>query len=198
MKGVTSVVLAGGSSSRFGSNKALAAWDGKAMVESVVERLAYTFPANLVVVKEPRTFGFLNTPRVRVVQDLHEGTHSLGGLWSGLAHATSGHAFVCACDMPFIQPRLVTALWAASSGCDAVVPVWRGKPQPLCGIYSRHCQGVIGCLIKERRLKIQELFAILRTRFFPEEEVKAFDPEGLSFVDLDTRQEYERLQRGRP
>ncbi|MBI4371143.1 MAG: molybdenum cofactor guanylyltransferase [Elusimicrobia bacterium] len=198
MKGVTGVVLAGGESRRFGSNKALASWKGKTMVEGVVEILSGMFPSNLVVVKNPESFPFWNKTNVRVVKDMTTESHSLGGIWSGLSHAATEHVFVCACDMPFLRPKLVKNLWDAGRGYDAVIPVWREKPQPLCGIYSKKCRGVIECLIKDQRLKIQELFDIVRTRFYLEAEVKSADPAGLSFVDLDTRQEYERARRKKP
>lgn len=198
MKEITGVVLAGGESRRFGSDKALAAWNGKTMVESVVEIISGMFPSNLVVVKKPESFQFWGKTNVRVVKDMISEPHSMGGIWSGLSHAETEHVFVCACDMPFLQPKLVKDLWDAGRGYDAVIPVWREKPQPLCGIYSKKCRGVMECLIKDQRLKIQELFSIVRTRFYLEPEVRSADPTGLSFVDLDTRHEYERARREQP
>ena len=198
LKEITGVVLAGCESRRFGSNKALALWNGKTMVESVVEILSGMFPSNLVVVKKPELFQFWDKTNVRVVKDMIAESHSLGGIWSGLSNAETKHVFVCACDMPFLQPKLVKDLWNASQDYDAVIPVWREKPQPLCAIYSKKCRGVMECRIKDQRLKIQELFGILRARFYLEPEVKSADPSGLSFVDLDTKQEYERARREKP
>lgn len=191
MKEITGVVLAGGESRRFGSDKALAPWNGKTLVESVVAIVAGIFQSNLVVVKKPEAFRFWDETNVRVVQDMISEPHSLGGIWSGLCRAETEHVFVCACDMPFLRPKLVKALCEASRGYDAVIPVWREKPQPLCGIYSRKCRGSMECLIQRRRLKIQELFSVVRTRFYLEPEIQSADPTGLSFVDLDTRREYE-------
>lgn len=192
---ITGVVLAGGESRRFGSDKALAPWKGKTMVESVVAIVSEMFASNLVVAKRPQSLPLWDRPDVRVVADMILEPHSLGGLWSGLSHARTEHAFVCACDMPFLRPRLVEALWETNAGYDAVIPVWRGRPQPLCGIYSTRCRGVLECMIEDRRLRIQELFGIVRTRFYLETEVRAADPEGLSFVDLDTRRQYEWAKR---
>lgn len=191
IKEATGVVLAGGESRRFGSNKALVPWNGKTLVESVVDILAGIFDANLILVKEPEAFKFLRKPNIRVVADVLAERHSLGGIWSALSRAETEHVFVCACDMPFLQPSLLEALWQASPGYDAVIPLWNDIPQPLCGIYSKNCQPAIAGLIKERRFKIQELFGLVRTRLYKEDEVKVFDPLGRSFVDLDTRRQYE-------
>lgn len=196
IEGATGVVLAGGESRRFGSNKALAPWKGKTMVETVSDILAGLFERTLIVAKEPERFESLRKPGLRVVADILAEPHSLGGIWSALSQAETRHIFVCACDMPFLQPALVEALWKASPGCDAVIPMWKGIPQPLCAVYSKECLSAMAGLIEARRFKIQDLFGLVRTRSFQEEEVKAFDPHGRSFSDLDTRQEYDAASGG--
>ena len=191
IKQATGIILAGGASSRFGSNKALACWKGEEkLVERVCGVMQSLFAQNVVVVKDIPRFSFLEKLGVVLSQDLFAETHSLGGLCSGLDCAPTERAFVCGCDMPHLQPALVRALWEASAGYDAVVPVWQGRLQPLCGVYSKSCLGVLRSMARERRFKIQELFGIVRTRFFQEEEVRAHDARGLSFCDVDTQEDF--------
>lgn len=187
----TGIILAGGESSRFGSNKALALWNGgEKLVERVCSLMSSLFARNLVLVKDPARFSFLQSPGFGVVGDLFPEAHSLGGLCSGLHHAPTDMVFVCGCDMPHLQPGLVRAMWEARTGYDAVVPVWQGRLQPMCGFYSKSCLGVLRIMARENRLKIQELFGIVRTRFFQEREVRAFDAQGLSFCDVDTPEDF--------
>jgi len=189
---MTGVVLAGGRSSRFGDDKALAPWRGKTLVEHVVEILKPVFPAVLVVVKDRRRFRFLEGGKVRVVTDRYRERHALGGICTGLMRAATPRVFVAACDMPFISPRVIGTLARRVKGYDAVVPVFGGMPQPLCAIYSRECLGAIRRMIAEKNLRIRDLFLRVRTRFVPESVMKRADPRGLSFLDLDTKKDYHR------
>lgn len=191
---LTGVILAGGKSSRFGSNKALADWNGTAMVSAVVDSLLRIVPRALVVVKEMEALAFLRRDRVEVIPDLYREGHPLGGLGTALEKMETGHAFVCACDMPLMSIGLIEGMWAARADYDAVVPVWGGLRQPLCGIYSKACSGVIRASIGEGALEISRLFDVLKTRFFLEEEIRALDRDGLSFMDIDTREDFERAR----
>ncbi|MCM2304545.1 MAG: molybdenum cofactor guanylyltransferase [Elusimicrobia bacterium] len=191
---MTGVVLAGGRSSRFGTNKALADWKGAPLVQSVVDSLLKVMPKVLVVTKNASELAFLKTARVTVVEDLCADGHPMGGIFTALSGLETRHAFVAACDMPFVRPELIKALWHSRADYDAVIPVWRDKRQPLCGVYSRGCVGMIRASIAEDSLGIKHLFDLLRTRFMLEKEVAGVDPQGLSFMDIDTREDYERAK----
>ena len=194
---LTGVVLAGGKSRRFGSNKALADWNGTTLVEAAAKSLLRVLPEVLVVTKDKESLGFMESGNVKIVEDLFREDHPLGGLYTGLQRIKTKYAFVCACDMPFVQLKLIEALWEAGRNADydAVIPVWQGKRQTLSGLYSRVCSGMIRSSIDRGTLGITALCDRLRTRFYLEEEIKSEDPEGLSFLDIDTREDYERVHR---
>lgn len=191
---MTGVVLAGGRSSRFGANKALADWKGTPLVQAVVNSLLEVLPEVLVVTKNAAELAFLRSERVRVIEDLCADGHPMGGLFTALHGLRTQHAFVAACDMPFVEPRLIEAMWHSRADYDAVIPVWREKRQPLCGVYSRGCVGLVRASIDQDLLGISRLFDTLRTRFMLEKEVAGVDPQGLSFMDIDTREDYERAK----
>jgi FdhD protein len=194
MKDTTGAVLAGGLSSRFGSDKSAAPWRGATLVETVADVLSGVFDATLIVVKDPAPFQHLERPGRRVVCDVRPEAHSLGGVRSALAHAVTERVFVCACDMPFLNAALVRGLAELGQGFHAVVPVWDGRLQPLCAIYARACAPAIDRLLLKERARVQDLFDLVRTRVVTEAEIRALDPEGRSFLDLDTRAEYERAR----
>lgn len=195
IEGLTGVVLAGGKSRRFGSNKALADWGCATLLETVVSSLSAVVPKVLVVTKEKGPFAYLERGGVRVIEDLFRQDHPLGGLYTGLQGLKTRHAFVCACDMPLIEPKLIEALWEARADYDAVIPLWQGKRQTLCGIYSKDCAGMIRAAIDHDALGIHKLFDSLKTRFFLEEETKRADPQGRSFMDIDTAEDYARVKK---
>ena len=194
ISGMTGIVLAGGRSSRFGTNKALADWRGMTLIESVVNSLLKVLPSVMVVTKNESELAFLKNDRVSVIEDLCRDGHPMGGLFTALRDLKTGHAFVAACDMPFVRPELIEALWRSRADYDAVIPVWKDVRQPLCGVYARGCVGMIRSAIDEGSLGITRLFDVLRTRFMLESEVLGVDPRGLSFMDIDTREDYERAK----
>jgi molybdopterin-guanine dinucleotide biosynthesis protein A len=191
---MTGVVLAGGRSSRFGANKALADWRGTTLIESVVNSLLKVLPSVIVVTKNASELAFLKSERVSVIEDLCRDGHPMGGLFTALRSLKTGHAFVAACDMPFVRPELIEALWLSRADYDAVIPVWKDVRQPLCGVYARGCVGMIRSSIDADALGIARLFDVLRTRFMLESEVLGVDPQGISFMDIDTREDYERAK----
>jgi molybdopterin-guanine dinucleotide biosynthesis protein A len=189
IESVTGVVLAGGRSSRFGSNKAVAPWAGGTLAGAGVARLAGVFADVLIVGKDPSVaeglFG-----RARFVRDEGDRSHPLVGILAALRESAHRRVFVTACDMPLLEPRLVRRLCDASPGYAAAAAVWGGRPQPLCAVYSRDCVGVMRLLLEEER-PVREIFEIVPTRFLTGTEVVAEDPEGRTFVDIDTPRDYE-------
>ncbi|MEK7388558.1 MAG: molybdenum cofactor guanylyltransferase [Elusimicrobiota bacterium] len=190
----TGVILAGGRSTRFGSNKALAPWRSTTLIETTLNTLLQVLPRAMIVTKDVETLSFLRSARTTLVRDIVDGHRPLAGLHTALEGLTTTHAFVCACDMPLIQTRLIEALWNARENFDAVIPVWRGARQPLFGLYSKSCAEPVRRAIAAGEHGIYQLFDSLHTRVFLEEESLAVDPRGLSFHDVDTRADYEALQ----
>jgi len=195
LENVTGIVLAGGKSRRFGHNKALIPWKGSTLIETVLDLLSGIFARTLVMVKRPEEFHFLDRPGVDVRKDLFRESHPLGGILSGLTCAETDYTFVCACDMPCIKPELVEALRRAGDGYDVTVPVWKGRPQPLFGIYSRRCMEPIEAMIEKRNFTVFELYDDVRTHYIDEDEIRSIDPRGLSFIDVDTVDDYQAVQR---
>jgi len=192
IRGITGIVLAGGRSRRFGTDKALAAWGDGTMVERILSIHASVFPAVVVVTRRPSRFAFLRRPGVRVVADRLCEPHALGGLLTGLGAIRTPFAFVSACDMPFLRPAVLRALARRRHGFDAVVPRFGGVLQPLCAVYARRCRGAIRRMIRSGRLRMTDLAGEVCTRVVRASEVRRTDPRGISFTDLDTRAAWRR------
>ncbi|MBI5208485.1 MAG: molybdenum cofactor guanylyltransferase [Elusimicrobia bacterium] len=193
---VTAVILAGGRSSRFGSDKSFALWEGRPVIAHLLDRLSPLFREVLVVAKEPSRFRGLLRPRERAVQDLSDRHHPLVGLATGLRHAGTRYSFFCACDMPLVRVELITALCAAAPGWDAVVPVWRGEPQPMAAVYSEGCLDVLAPASGSfpEGLAVKGFIDRIRPRFLDHDEVSRCDPDGASFEDIDTLEDYRRVR----
>lgn len=189
---LSGIILAGGRSRRFGENKALASWQNGTLLEAVVSSIRPLTSEVLIVSKDARAYASLSGGRVRVVEDEDDDFHALGGISTGLSCIRTPWAFVCACDMPFIRPALIESLWAMRAGHQAVIPIFNGFKQPLCALYSRGLLELLRGMRVRGHLRLRSLTELSVVRLLGEIEVRAVDPDGISFVDIDTPQDMSR------
>ena len=188
---LSGVILAGGKSRRMGRDKSHLILGG----ETLVARAARTLSAlsdDVVVVAntlEPR-----GNLAARLTGDVIAGGGALSGIHAGLAAARHEFALVVACDMPFLNLALLRHMASLAPGHDAVVPHWQGESEPLHAIYSRQCITVIEPVLRRGGGRIVELYATIRVRYLEMEEIARFDPEGLSFFNINSPDDWERAQ----
>jgi molybdenum cofactor guanylyltransferase len=189
----TAVVLAGGKSSRMGTPKALLPFDGKPLVEHIVMRLRGLFAQVVLVAAPGQTLPPLP---VTLVRDEVEHQGPVGGLYYGLRAADSDVSFVTSCDAAFLNVDLISHLVSEVSDHDVVVPRWQDRDQPLHAVYRQSVLPVLAELLAEGRLRPVYLFDRVRTRRVSEEEIRRFDPDGASFFNMNTPEDYaEALRR---
>lgn len=183
---VTGVVLAGGRSSRMGTNKALLEVGGVRLIDGAVATLRAIFPEVLLIANDPEAYVSLGLP---VFPDLLPGKGPLGGLYTAVSAAHHPWAFCLACDMPFANPTLIRYLASLAEEFDVVVPRTPEGVQPLHALYGKTCLPAMRRHLDEDRLKIDRLYDGLRVRYVEEDEMRPHDPELLSFWNLNTRGE---------
>lgn len=191
--GVTGVVLAGGASSRMGTNKALLPAGGGRLIETVYLRLAGLFAEVLVIANEPQLYPFIPC---RKVADRHPGFGPLAGVHAGLFSSSNPAVFVAACDMPYLNGALIRHLAGALAEYDAVVPCGPEGMEPLHGVYARRALPAMEEFIAQGERKILDLLDLLRVRLVSAEEVARFDPRFATFVNINTPEEYRRFLAG--
>ncbi|MBX3306462.1 MAG: molybdenum cofactor guanylyltransferase [Nitrospira sp.] len=137
----------------------------------------------------------LETP-VPVLRDLIPSCGSLGGMYTGLHQAATPYVFLSACDMPFIHADLIRYMVDAKAEVDIVLGYWNGRPQPTHAVYSRNCLSAVEALVRSGDLKLQKLLATpaLRVRLITEDEIRKIDPDGRSFLNVNTPSDLERAR----
>ena len=192
-EGVTGIVLAGGMSRRLGRDKALEPVGGEPLLRRVIGRLSEVSQETVVVVADAeRATGLLLPDSAGVVVDVYPGKGSLGGIFSGLSASGLDWGIVVACDMPFLNVDLLRHMLSLRKGCDAVVPVVDGRPEPTHAVYYRGCLSSIESRLQADDLKITRFFDEVRVRYVTQEEIAGFDPEYLSFFNVNTQEDLDR------
>jgi molybdopterin-guanine dinucleotide biosynthesis protein A len=188
---MTGMILAGGKNLRMGQNKAFLEVQGERIIDRIKRIFVDLFDEVLLVTNTPPDYLDLN---LRTVTDLYREQGALGGVFTGLFHASFSHAFVVACDMPFLQPALISYLAGMSPGYDIVIPRTEDGLQPLHAVYSRKCLPFMEDLLCRGRLKILDFFPRVKKREVPAEELIPFDPRMVSFLNLNTPEDLSRIQ----
>lgn len=184
-------VLAGGKSSRMGRNKALLDVGGKPIIQRVTEALTQAADRVAVISNAPEDYAFLGVP---IVEDRVAGIGPLGGLHAALIAARSEVCLVVACDLPLIRPELLRMLAAEVAGQDAAVPCTEEGCHPLCAAYARTGLPAAEAQIRDGNYRVLGFLRQVRTRWVGPEVWSRADPEGLSFVNVNTPDAYEKAR----
>jgi len=191
MDEIGAVILAGGKSNRMGKDKAFLLLGNKPLFEYVLKVCAHLFKDIMVITKDPDPF--LKYP-VRVERDIVD-AGALGGLYTGLSLALTPFVFCVACDMPFLREEFVKYLISLKNGYDAVVPMGPDGLHPLCAVYSKSCLNPIEKSIAEGNRRISSFFKEIKLRLVKAEEVRIFDPQFLSFFNINTPSDLRRAEK---
>ena len=168
----------------MGRDKAFLPFGGATLVEAVAARLREACADVLVVANNPDPYGALG---LRAVPDALPERRSLVGIYTGVLHA-GGPAFVCGCDMPFLCPALIRHMGALADSADAVIPRVRDY-EPLHAVYTPACLDAITRVLAAGG-RNADVLRDVKTVVLEADELRRFDPELRSLVNLNTPEEY--------
>jgi molybdopterin-guanine dinucleotide biosynthesis protein A len=183
-QGVSGVILAGGASRRMGRDKALLRLAGQPLIAVIAERLRRV--ADEVIIAADDTARYAPFAD-RCVPDVYPGVGTLGGIHAGLRAAAHQLAVIVACDMPFLNPDVlswfVEAAGGAHGGGDADLVVLKHDKgvEPLHAVYRKSCLPAIEATIGGRERCAFAFYDQIRVRYVHPAEIVALDP-ALSFL----------------
>lgn len=191
---VTAIILAGGKSRRLGKNKALETIGDISLIERTIERLKQLTGQILVVTSQEQP-DLPAAVKAEILVDIYPEKGPLGGLYTGLLASQSPYSLVVACDMPFLNQALLSYMMQCSANFEIVLPRLEGNVEPLHAIYSKDCLAHIECLLKLDMLSILHLFKQTKVRYIEADEINRFDPEHLSFFNVNTADDLEKARK---
>ena len=197
------IVLAGGKSTRLGRDKASEVLAGKSLLQHALDACDGLASRFVIVVAQHQRLPDLSTDTpVQIVEDAYPETGPLGAIYTGLitlrdtppataalTDESSDIALVVACDMPLLQPALLRELLRLASDRDAAVPIREGQPEPLCAVYSTACIESARLLLERGAYKVAGILDVIGARMVPESDWRHFDPDGLSFLNVNREED---------
>jgi len=118
----------------------------------------------------------------------------MGGIYTGLATSDSLHNLVVASDMPFLNEALLRYMIELSADFDLVVPRAGNLVEPLHAVYSKNCSDTMVHMIEQGNLSVYQLFRQIKVRYVETEEIDRFDPEHLSFFNINTKDDLKKAR----
>jgi molybdopterin-guanine dinucleotide biosynthesis protein A len=181
------VVLAGGASARMGTPKAMIELGGVTLGERAVRCLQAAGLEVAWVAKEGDPMPSLGTP---VWTESRSERHPLVGILEALDRAGGRAVLVCACDMPFVTPRLAAHI-AGLTG--TAVPEAGGRLHPLLARYDPAAAGALGVAL-EARAPLHEAVRQAGATIVPEAEIARFGDPGRLLFNVNTPADLARAE----
>lgn len=192
MSGFTVAIIAGGKSSRMGTDKSFVEIGGKPVIEHLIQRVTNLGQAEtLLITNRPDEYAHLNLP---MVGDVLPDKGSLGGIYTAIYYSQNPYTLTLACDMPFVSADLLKYMLSLRDGFDVVVPRVDQYPQGLHAVYGKACLDPIRQRLDADRLKVRGFYEAVHVRYIDEPEYQPFDPKGLSFFNINTPEELEQAR----
>lgn len=185
-------ILAGGASSRMGTDKSQLVIDQQTFTQRIAEML---FQVTGSVTLVGRALDDSTLPKV---PDVYPQWGALGGLHAALAACEREWAIVVACDLPFVTRELFLFLASLRLDHEAVVPVQPDeRPQPLAALYRVDpCLQRAEALIQAGRRRPLDLLEAVKTRWVAFDEIRNLDQAERFFVNINTPEDYYAAVRG--
>jgi molybdopterin-guanine dinucleotide biosynthesis protein A len=179
-------VLAGGKSTRMGTDKAFVEFDGRTLLARALE-VTRSVTSDVRIVGNAAKFGAF----APAVEDVFRGCGPLGGIHAALRASSAKLNLILAVDVPFVPEALLRFLIERARGSDAIatVPQAEGGWQPLCAVYQQEFAAAAEKALEAGRYKIDALFDVVQTQRVGEEELMASGFSCGMFRNLNTPEE---------
>lgn len=158
---MTGIILAGGKSSRMGKDKCFVKYRENFLIQSTIDAFLPLIETILISANNAKfnDFGYV------IVNDEFQDCGPIGGIFSTLKKSPSDINIIAPCDMPFITTDLFRFLLDNLNDYDAVVPIFKGKAEPLTGIYTKKILPIVKNQIETKNFKILNLLNSIKTNF---------------------------------
>ncbi len=186
---ITGVVLAGGKSSRYGGNKVLDTFQGERLVDRCVAQMSRHTRRVMLVANDLSPY---YNVRATLVQDILPQRGPLGGVLTALVFSPHDWIFVKAADMPFLSPGLFPLMMDRMGAHDVVVPVNNGHYEPLAALYHRRCLAAVLRTLRRGEHRVAASYKKLKVGVLTERHWRRIDPDGMSFININTRHDKSR------
>lgn len=159
---ISGVVLAGGKSSRFGSDKGLHPFRGKPLVMHALDILRPHCGELMISTNKPDAYAFTG---ISLVADVFPGCGPMAGIHSALSQSGGEILMAVGCDIPLLPSAIFGFMLERMGEHQVVMPVYNGFTETMCAIYHRSCLQEIEHALHEKTFRILDVVARMNTLY---------------------------------
>lgn len=186
----TGVILAGGKSSRMGTDKSILIFHEKTFIDNNVNIFKEVVDEIIIVSNQHNKYGYKD---IQEVSDIYQDMGPLAGIHAGILAAEHDTVFITACDMPLIETNIMNFMLKESKGFDVTVPKGVNGIEPLFAVYSKNVLPYIESYLIQNKRKIINFYQDVNVNYIDENEIKKFiDPKKV-FFNVNTQDDYFKL-----
>lgn len=186
---LTSAIIAGGLSTRFGEPKAQAVFTGRTLLQHAII-LGYQVSNKLIIIDGKNQQE--NRPEIPVYCDIIPGCGPLGGIYTALHHAQTPYIATIPCDMPRLIPEIYEVLYEHRQKNIPVVAVSNQGIEPIISIWPKKSLAVIQDQLLNHKLSLRKSLAKLRAKYINiSEYIDSYHPE--IFLNINYKEDLDEL-----
>jgi len=160
-KDITGIILAGGKSSRMGTDKGFLRLNGKLFIEYSIEAMK-PLVSQIIIVSNNSEYDIFNVKRV---EDAIKDSGPLAGIYTGLKHSETDYNLVLSCDIPLINTKVLEKLIEANDkDFDVFQTVSNGKQMPLIALYKKSCEKPFYEFLKNNERRMHDAINQLKVK----------------------------------
>ncbi len=160
-RNITAIILAGGKSSRMGTDKGFVNYKNKPFVQRIIETVAPLVSETIIISNNPNydIFG------LKRYSDLIENAGPLAGIYTGLNHSKTENNLVISCDVPLINSEILRRLTQDNFDEFEVVQLEsKGKEMPLIARYKKSCESTFLELLNQGERRVRKALKSCRVK----------------------------------
>ncbi|MBL4663361.1 MAG: molybdenum cofactor guanylyltransferase [Flavobacteriaceae bacterium] len=160
-KNITALLLAGGKSSRMGTDKGFITLNGISFMERIISAVK-PFVGQIMIISNDSSYDTFNIKRV---SDIIPNSGPLAGIFSGLFYSESEVNLVLSCDVPLINDTILNILIDGyNSKYDVIQLESQGKTMPLIALYKKQCMHPFLESLKNGERRLTKVVGELNTK----------------------------------
>ncbi|MFC6266740.1 molybdenum cofactor guanylyltransferase [Frigoriflavimonas asaccharolytica] len=186
MKHISAYILAGGKSSRMGSDKGLLPLNETTFIEHIVKALQGSSIKNITIVSSNKDYDFLNCNRI---EDIYPDKGPVGGIFTALSHSKTEQNLILSVDIPLISVEIINWLIENIDEEKQITQVKiLDKTSPLVAVYNKNTASIFEENLIKNQLKLMKIVENIpnKTIEVPENWCKFLQ-------NINTKEDYQNL-----
>jgi len=188
---LTAIILAGGKSSRMGTDKGLVLFNGKPMIEYLIA-IFKSLDIPIIIIANNPIYNQFNVP---VFEDLIKEKGPLSGIYTGLSNVETEKNIVISCDVPCVSNEMIEILIQSSKNEKITIVSYKNKIHPLIGIYSKELIDKLLSNLLSEKLKVRDLIDSVDSKIIELDELNLINIEK-QLTNINTKVELKLIEDG--